>query len=304
MRVKYLLLVLVVFAIALGTTSCGTIFIGARENIAFTSNLPSNTPVRLVIDGEQIGHRVCFPINVSVKRGYRPSFAIAETDGYETSSLTIRKKFHPAILANLLIGGIYGIAVDLGCGAVSQAEKKSYEFYFTKLGINNNDVINNTPQKQEVETVYKIGDFYSVTGKRGVVVSVSDDGRHGKIISLKQTIKIWGKKKKCYIADNQNSGFVNLNSTPANDDVPAIYWCMQQGDKWYLPSINEMKVIYQNIDVINSTLEQYGGSKILPHELYWTSTENSKTDAIAIQSSYHRFLNKSEFALVVAMAEF
>ena len=62
--------------------------------------------------------------------------------------------------------------------------------------------------------------------------------------------------------------------------------------------------VYQNIDIINASLLQYGGKKILPNELYWTSTEHNKMVAIAIQSSYHAFIQKSESLLVVAMAEF
>ena len=62
--------------------------------------------------------------------------------------------------------------------------------------------------------------------------------------------------------------------------------------------------IYANIDIINESLQRYGGKKIYPEEMYWTSTESSKTEAIAIQSYYHAFVQKSESLLVVAMAEF
>ena len=303
MRSKHLLLIIITLATVCGTTSCATILIGSRENITFNSNLPGDTPVRLIVDGEQIGNKVCFPITVTVRRGYSPSYAIAEAEGYEASTVTIRKKFHPAILANLLLGGVIGACVDLGTGAVSQAEKKNYEFYFTKENYKNKFPDNQYVEKKE-EQVYKIGDLYSDIGKRGVVVSVSEDGKHGKIISLQQEYRVWSRKQKCYISDSYNSGLVNLNAIPTNADVPAIDWCKSQGYKWYLPAVNEMKIVYENIDVINESLQRYGGRKILPNELYWTSTESSKTEAIAIQSSYHTFLHKSEQALVVAMAEF
>ena len=303
MRSKHLSLIIIMLATMCSTTSCATILIGSRENITFNSNLPGDTPVRLIVDGEQIGNKVCFPITVTVRRGYSPSHAIAEAEGYEASTVTIRKKFHPAILANLLIGGIIGASVDLGSGAVSQAEKKNYEFYFTKENYKNEPSNNHYIEKKE-EQVYKIGDLYSDIGKRGVVVSVSEDGKHGKIISLQQDYQIWSSKKRCYISDNHNNGIINLKAIPTNADVPAIDWCVLQGNGWYLPAVNEMKIVYQNIDIINASLLQYGGKKILPNELYWTSTEHNKTEAIAIQSSYHAFIQKSESLLVVAMAEF
>jgi hypothetical protein len=303
MRSKHLSLIIIMLATMCSTTSCATILIGSRENITFNSNLPGDTPVRLMVDGEQIGNKVCFPITVTVRRGYSPSHAIAEAEGYEASTVTIRKKFHPAILANILIGGIIGASVDLGSGAVSQAEKKNYEFYFTKENYKNEPSNNQYIEKKE-EQEYKIGDLYSDIGKRGVVVSVSEDGKHGKIISLRQEYRIWSKKSKCYISDSHNSGLVNLNALPTNADVPAMDWCRHQGYKWYLPAVNEMKAIYANIDIINESLQRYGGKKIYPEEMYWTSTESSKTEAIAIQSSYHAFVQKSESLLVVAMAEF
>ena len=303
MRTGRLFWSFIVAVILCSTTSCGTIFIGSRENIVFNSNLPSDTPVKLVVDGERIGNKVCFPITVTVRRGYTASHAIAEAEGYEASSVTIRKKFHPAILGNLLLGGIIGACVDLGSGAVSQAEKKNYEFYFTKE-VHKNKTLDYQHNDKKEEKIYKIGDLYSKMGQKGIVVSVSEDGKHGKIISLQQDCQIWSSKKRCYTADNYNHGIVNLKAIPANADVPAIDWCILQGNGWYLPATNEMKVVYENIDIINKSLQQYGGKKILPDEMYWTSTEHNKTVAIAIQSSYYAFVQKTEPALVIAMAEF
>ena len=106
------------------------------------------------------------------------------------------------------------------------------------------------------------------------------------------------------MSDSYNNGITNLQGIPANAHVPAIDCCTLQGNGWYLPAANEMKIVYQNIDIINATLQQYGGKKILPNELYWTSTEHNKMVAIAIQSSHYVFVQKSETALVIAMSKF
>lgn len=314
MRNQHLLLIIIMLATICSTTSCATILIGSREKITFHSNLPGDIPAKLVVDGERIGNKVCFPITVSVRRGYNPSLATAEIEGYEASSVTIHKRFHPAILANLLIGGIIGGCVDLSTGAVSRADKKNYEFYFTKLSSEkrpisstlNTDNNSNKIKPNDIvqEKTYKVGDLYSIADKTGIVVFVSEDGKHGKIISMHQAKRIWAKKIHFYTSDNYNSGRFNLKSIPSDANVPAIDWCIGLGSGWYLPAVNEMKFIYQNIDIINESLNKYGGTQILPNEMYWTSTESSKTEAIASHSSYHAFLNKSETMLIVAMAEF
>ena len=302
MKTKCLLLTLVVF-IVLVTTSCGTIFIGSRECISFHSNLPSDTPVRLVVDGEQIGHKVCFPINVMVKRGYSPSFALAEAEGYKASSITIQKKFHPATLVNLIAGGIIGFAIDLGSGAISKAMMKSYNFFFEKDNDNKSDSV----IKQEIvlPKTYKIGDLYKCGDKIGIIVHISENGEHGKIISLDQTRIIWSKCRTYYKSSSNKSGITNLKMIHSQADTPAIDWCIKQkGGGWYLPSLLEMQNIYKNIETINRALRLHNGAEIAAYELYWTSTEQNKTEAIAVQSTYYLNKLKKDTALVVAMAEF
>ena len=118
------------------------------------------------------------------------------------------------------------------------------------LGGNNEENLKSTESGQKIKEIpqtsapYKVGDYYNVNGKEGVVFEVRDNGRHGKIVSLDQTF------------DDQRD---------AND------WCNKKGEDWYLPAVVELKAIYDNKSKINSTLAKYG-AKI--DDYYWSSTES------------------------------
>ena len=162
-------------------------------------------------------------------------------------------------------------------------------------------IANPTPNK--VDKTYKIGDLYEYGDEKGIVVAASEDGKHGKIISLKQGRNLaWSTTQElrgCNSSDNgkRNCEFIaNLNS------YPAIEWCVTKG--WYLPSVAEMQDVYKNLKIINKALKSYGGKLIAEYELYWTSTEHSKTEAIAVQSTYYLNMLKNDTAFVIAMAEF
>jgi hypothetical protein len=110
---------------------------------------------------------------------------------------------------------------------------------------NANKTDKETNRDKETNSLYSVGDYYNENGKEGVVFEVSDGGRHGKIVSL--------------------------NQTKATSDS-AKEWCQNKGDGWYLPAKEELDAIYRNESTINSTLAEYGGTK-LSDWYYWSSTE-------------------------------
>lgn len=92
--------------------------------------------------------------------------------------------------------------------------------------------------------VYEVGYYYNRDGKQGVVFEVKNGGRNGKIISLEEVEKTY---------DGAQS------------------WCRGKGDGWYLPSKDELLVVYSNKSLINKTLIGKGEKKL--NGYYWTSTE-------------------------------
>ncbi|MBQ3173402.1 MAG: protein kinase [Alistipes sp.] len=154
---------------------------------------------------------------------------------------------------------------------------ESFEIVITQAG-------KSKPVVPEAKT-YNIGDYYDENGKQGVVFEVWDGGRHGKIVSLDETQADWdsrvtGDELKGYrngtrtYADSKSDGKANTDKIMARSDsdyFPAFKWCRAKGSSWYLPSLNELKIIYNNKSVLNATLQKYGAA--FNNSYYRSSTE-------------------------------
>ena len=157
----------------------------------------------------------------------------------------------------------------------------------------------NTPMSTSVATTtttttttktYKVGDYYNDGVKEGVVFEVSADGRHGKIVSMKQSSGglLWSsdsaEQKRLIGGDSETDGAYNMAKVKAisgwRDKYPAFKWCADLGEGWYLPSIEELKVFTLNTavhDAVNRTLIARDGKKLYDEGdnwiWYWSSTE-------------------------------
>ena len=138
--------------------------------------------------------------------------------------------------------------------------------------------------------IYAVGDYYNDGVREGVVFEVSADGRHGKIVSMKQSAEYlkWAiderkfglfksEAERLIGADSETNGAVNMAKVKAisgwRDKYPAFKWCADLGEGWYLPSIEELNTIYKNKDKLNPNLTD----KL--SDWCWSSTENSKFGA-------------------------
>lgn len=137
---------------------------------------------------------------------------------------------------------------------------------------------------------YKIGDYYCENGREGVVFEVSDNGRHGKIVSMKQSAGRlqWasdGIEQKRFIGTNsETDGAVNMAKVKSisgwRNKYPAFRWCADLGEEWYLPAVEELVVLTLNNsvrEVVNRTLSAKGGIKLYnreEQECYWSSSES------------------------------
>ena len=147
------------------------------------------------------------------------------------------------------------------------------------------------PAPEPLEKTWKVGDYYNVDGKEGVVFWVDETGKHGKIVSMDQTKLPWCTYDEYHkgvtgIATDHSNGMNNLRSIMKIDEwrnkYPAFAWCADHGDGWYLPAIEELKELLLNDEVhskVNGTLEQKRGSVMYSkgaYEWYWSSTEENK----------------------------
>ena len=146
---------------------------------------------------------------------------------------------------------------------------------------------------------YAVGDLYEANGLKGIVISVTDEGRHGLIASLDEACLAWctlrTKLLKRTGADNRIDGRENMKAIEqyiaANglswSDFPAFEWCRNKGEGWFMPSLNEvwlMGTMYNggsrtNIDrkfrkTFNARLKGAGGILISNIMYYGSSTES------------------------------
>lgn len=121
---------------------------------------------------------------------------------------------------------------------------------------------------------YRPGDLFDEDGLRGLVISTTDEGRHGLILSLDQSKRLpWvGEENEMALAGTVEAapgwttvqynyhGGVALGLTDRMDgwnnrqrlievmvstgldwsDFPAFEWCEAKGGGWYLPAVEEL----------------------------------------------------------------
>jgi len=129
---------------------------------------------------------------------------------------------------------------------------------------------------------YEIGDFYSEEGVMGVVFQASDDGAHGKILSLNEFQCAWGDTLLMQTNDTLN-GNENMKIIKQinqwKEKFPAFFWCDSKNidgiNGWYMPAKNELQEIIVNREKINETLESIGAESLFGKN-YWSSTEYSQ----------------------------
>ncbi len=146
---------------------------------------------------------------------------------------------------------------------------------------------------------YEVGNLYDDGNLKGVIVDVTEDGRHGLIISLDEAPGMLA-----WTADKAKVGAIGLNDMKDGrnnmarlaehiaakgeqwSDYPAFDWCRKLGEGWYLPSIDEvlrMAVAFNGGNTtafnrkarveFNKVLSENGGKKLDRMVFYFSSTE-------------------------------
>lgn len=149
------------------------------------------------------------------------------------------------------------------------------------------------------QPTYSIGEIYEKDGVRGIVVLLSDGGRHGTIMSLDEACLEWCDDKNRDMelvgAASATDGRENMESVAKYiarkgvswDYFPAFRWCRSKGEGWYLPALNEIwsagnmylggsrKVANRRLrKVFNTALKEAGGKEMSNTMYYFSSTED------------------------------
>ena len=170
---------------------------------------------------------------------------------------------------------------------------------------------------------YRVGDYYDDGTKQGVVFEVSADGNHGKIVSLKQSSEElkWADYSVCgnrIKADSRTYGAANMKRVQAisgwREKYPAFRWCVDLGEGWYLPAIEELRTLLLDESVhkaVNATLKARGATRlddVGELKWYWSSTEYFQNKFCAwlvyMSGGYSSYYNKTNSSYVRAVSAF
>ena len=128
---------------------------------------------------------------------------------------------------------------------------------------------------------YKVGDYYNDGAKEGIVFVVYNGGYHGKIVSVDESYEQWAVDDvfRTYVrAISEDGGLTNMRKIMKQPNwkknYPAIAWCASLGEGWYLPALDELKLIFKNKNIINRKLNSKGYAGIHGGD-YWSSTEEA-----------------------------
>ena len=103
----------------------------------------------------------------------------------------------------------------------------------------------------------------------------------GYVMSISERSCKWSTQTGDIGATNFDDGmknreaFESVLASYATADLSKFYafkFCMDFGQDWYLPALNELKKIYSNVSELNAMLTKIGGT-ILDTSPYWSSTE-------------------------------
>lgn len=100
---------------------------------------------------------------------------------------------------------------------------------------------------------YRLFDYFNENGVEGIVIEVTDDGRHGKVLGLKEIacqyttdniIEPFSTGGRSLTDGEKNLNTLNQvlasNPTVSIDDFPTHKWVTSLGPGWYIPSFGEM----------------------------------------------------------------
>lgn len=167
---------------------------------------------------------------------------------------------------------------------------------------------------------YKVGDYYpgpdadlsDASSVEGIVFEVSEDGKHGKIFSLKEGRNLkWSTVGGADYTDDENDGQMNSDIImvlePEFNGYPAFQWAASLGDGWYIPAIGELEVLRDawgttnaQRRALNKKIEAAGGIPLSNSvhvsskgenmsAVYYSSTENPQKRNKVMSLSFNSF---------------
>jgi hypothetical protein len=112
-----------------------------------------------------------------------------------------------------------------------------------------------------------------------------DGLEHGQVVSLTQANKQWSSVTNTVTGANSTwDGQYNTNLIPNSQ---AKTWLESLGVGWYLPAIDELRILLDNRFFVNKSLSNIVGATTIPVlGSYWSSTEYDFLEAQFIHLGY------------------
>lgn len=98
---------------------CATVTTGSDQAITVQTT-PEGAKCLMTRDGKTVGAISSTPGTVSVDKSRHPIQIQCEKPGHVVTTEVVESNFQGATLGNILIGGIVGIAIDAGSGAMNK----------------------------------------------------------------------------------------------------------------------------------------------------------------------------------------
>lgn len=156
----------------------------------------------------------------------------------------------------------------------------------------------------DIKTDWTVGELFDVPqyGK-GVVFQVGED--FIKVVSMVENIyrqySLYGLELKCTDVELADGKSVTDDIENAGEigNYPAVQWCRDKGDLWYLPTLVELEELYSQSSAVNATLAA-NGSGNLPI-MVWSCIESDATYAWAFVAGAPTTYTRMQSSNVVAV---
>ena len=223
--------------------------------------------------------------------------------GLDFVDLSIEEKREAAL--NKLINTLVGKIMPL--------EKDKAGTHIVPMGMNPIEIKTCATDGQASDYVsneHFIGEIMMLGKQKGIVFYLDESHQHGKIVSTDSSIKQWCSRNE-YLAHrdtmsiSDDDGMANLKRIQQIPDwellYPAFKWCAKKGDAWYLPTIEDYRMMDKHRDVVLDKIRD-----IDEQRWFWSSEQES-----AYSAKYYHFLSgqshglgKDNECIVLAVAEF
>lgn len=101
--------------------ACATVVSGTTQTITVDTK-PSGARCDLSRGDDKVGVVNPTPGSITIGKSLQDMEVACSKEGYLTERVVMRSEFQAATLGNVLIGGVIGIAIDAGSGAMSKYE--------------------------------------------------------------------------------------------------------------------------------------------------------------------------------------